>query len=438
MWLVPPKRICTATLRHTSDMPLIFHKLHHQFVEGFHPAYFILNMGIGITLTIFVHGYPFGHHFFHILLLVLFGINCLLFLVLMALWACVAYRNPRQWLVDTWVNPSLAGFTGCAVMGFVTIINFIHAIAGSRAIVFTFTLWWIDSALSIFGAVAITGLYFMPERHSNRIPHENLHLTLLLPIVPMMVAALCGNVLYPSLPALLRVSTLVVTFLMWCCACGLAYMVTTVYMWKLYVHKFPAAGMVFTGFLPVGVFGQGGYGILLWGQNVGSFIRTAANGSSLVMQSSEVPLVDTAVVAAIVEYALWFASNFLLASGFFWTAITLFSIVFHLVCPVLQPVSSDHSLSTAVPQHTLRFQFMRYHKGFWAMTFPLGTMLLLLLENHRLFPSLQFYKIVGCMYSMALLVVVLLCMVAAVVGIEWAVLLADSCLECSKKKEVEV
>lgn len=393
--------------------------LYAAFITNFHPAYFIINMGTGCASTLLVTHYPILPTFFHVISLILYGINVTVFLVLLVAFCIALARNPwvctRRWFMD----PSLAGFLGCLSMGFSTIINYTHTLAQTTAIRFVYALWWVNTLGALFTCFGITALYFLPTPASgttpapsvNHITPQTLHPTLLLPIVAVMVAASAGNVIWPSLPASVQFSTLVVTFMMWCVAIALAFMVMTLYLGKLYVYKFPARDGVFTGFLPVGVMGQSSYCILLMGRNVAAFMvaELLTRPAPLTIFVIEGLVTSPETLQALVwglRYLTVFVSWFLLAVGFFFVFVTLFSIAYYLYW-------------AGRPAGSLRWRWIPYHKGFWSMTFPIGTMALSLLENHRLFPQVLFFKVAGLMFSLSMLFVVVGCSIGVLYTFPW-------------------
>ncbi|ODQ77454.1 hypothetical protein BABINDRAFT_163469 [Babjeviella inositovora NRRL Y-12698] len=390
--------------------------LYSKFITNFHPAYFILNMGMGVTANILENDYPILRRFFYDVSLIFFVINVFVFIVLIAAFCIAIARNPwlrtRRWFI----NPSLAGFLGCLSMGFTTIINYIHAITGTKVIVFVYALWWINVVTSLFTCFVITSFYFVPpldqnretNKYANKITPQTLNSPLLLPVVPMMVVASAGNVIWPSLPAQLQFSTLLVTAMLWSVAMALAFMLMAIYLWKLYVYKFPVKCMVFTGFLPVGVLGQSSYGVLILGRNVFAFMTQESHKYLSIFMMEGLTNTPNAVLYLCwgLRYLTVFVSLFLMSLGFFFTFIALFSIAYYIM------VSPQNNSITG-------WRWIAYHKGFWSMTFPLGTMALSLLENHKTFPHILFFKIAGLMYSLSLLFVVLGCMMGVVYEFPW-------------------
>ena len=100
-----------------------------------------------------------------------------------------------------------------------------------------------------------------------------LNATLLLPIVAITVVSSSGHSIELDLPHVHQtVLTMIVSFMLWSLSISMAFMVMTLYMWRLIIHKIPPTNLIMTSFLPVGFLGQSSYSIYLFGNNLNKFI----------------------------------------------------------------------------------------------------------------------------------------------------------------------
>jgi tellurite resistance protein TehA-like permease len=89
----------------------------------------------------------------------------------------------------------------------------------------------------------------------------------LLPIVAPIVAAASGGIVAEVLPDPQHALwTVVVSYVLWGTGFPLAMAVLVIYFQRLTVHKLPPREVIVSVFLPLGPFGQGGFGVMQLGK----------------------------------------------------------------------------------------------------------------------------------------------------------------------------
>lgn len=129
---------------------------------------------------------------------------------------------------------------------------------GPWLVYLAWAFWWIDVLVSF--ATAVSMPFIVMSRH-----RPNLNSTtaaLLLPIVPVVVAAATGGIVAEALPSISHAyATLIVSYVLWGIGQTLSACVMALYFHRLTVHSLPGREVIVSVFLPVGPLGQGGFGI---------------------------------------------------------------------------------------------------------------------------------------------------------------------------------
>lgn len=89
----------------------------------------------------------------------------------------------------------------------------------------------------------------------------------LLPIVPPIVAAASGSTVAAALPQPHHALwTILTSYILWGTGVPLSLMVMAIYFHRLIIHRLPPQEVIVSVFLPIGPFGQGGYGMMTLGK----------------------------------------------------------------------------------------------------------------------------------------------------------------------------
>lgn len=401
----------------------LVHELDRRLILGFTPAYFTSVMGTGISCNI-LYSFPYPAHWLRVCGLIMAVVALVLFVVLMACFVAALGRSNGLW-TKIHKDPAFAPPIGALVMGYITLVNILHAITGTSWIIGVWVLWWIAVAGSAYTAF-VTFYMCAMAKHSSRNNYMDpsaISMALVLPVVTLTVAASLGNLVAADLPRVdLKIVSMMVSFVMWAIAVLLAFIVVTVNFWRLFVYKIPASDQVFTMFLPIGFLGQGAYAVLLFGRNCVTLIMehaadVAQSAYTSVLHSAAAQNgVDISGLLAFLASAILTTSTFmammLMSFGYFFTFVAVASVLskmapFSAKPNVLHIYRSDGLLR---PLSGL----LRFHKGFWSMTFPLGTMALSNSEIHALFNGMKAFRVIGVIYAVVLFVITLGCLAGVV------------------------
>lgn len=380
-------------------------------ILGSTPGYYVSIMGIGITSNI-LYLFPYQGQWMRDISYIYFGIACVWFLILTGFMIWSVIRIPEKFITFH-VNPNIAPFMGCFAMGYMTLINFLwditEPINKPSTVLIIWAFWWVSVILSIYTAGVVFAFAFLIKLesaeckfHNNKIEEHELNLPILLPIVALTVAASEGNILLTHLPNLrLQLITIFTCFILWSIAVVVAFMIVTINLWKLLVHKLPPTSMIFTSFLPIGFLGQGAFGICLMGNNLYDIILSSndpvENYLGYSMRGNADILLLKQILANMFVILCSTACTFMIAMGYFMTFIAVMSI-FTKIKPFVKNPN---------PQFTHpEYGFIMFNRGFWSMTFPLGTMSLAQNELSRTFGTgIIFFKIMSCIYAVCLFII---------------------------------
>ncbi|KAL7950073.1 voltage-dependent anion channel domain-containing protein [Trichoderma barbatum] len=230
-----------------------------KIVRNFTPSWFAVNMGTGIV-SILLFNLPWNGYWLHVISYIFFCLNILLFAIFCIISLLRYTLYPEIWFVMI-SHPAQSLFLGCFPMGFATIINmmiFACSHWGPWLIYLAWAFWWIDVLISM--ATCISMPFIVMHRHRPGL--DKTTATLLLPIVPAVVAAATGGIVAEALPSVSHAyATLVVSYVLWGIGQALSGCVLALYFHRLTVHSLPPREVIVSVFLPVGPLGQGGFGI---------------------------------------------------------------------------------------------------------------------------------------------------------------------------------
>ncbi|KAG7691448.1 hypothetical protein KL930_001196 [Ogataea haglerorum] len=351
-------------------------------LANFHPIYFVINMGLGIT-SLVMYNFPIeqvrvgmryvGIVYFFIDLVAFIIIHALFFLRYFVLFS--RYDGVSFWGLLR--DHRLSVFLGAEVMGFGSLINMVHYLRPEWTL-FTYALWWIQVALSLSCAWGVTFLMMA----FNNLDASDLNATILLPVVTLTVASSTGSIVSAELgSASWKLSSEIVTFMLLSNALLLAFPLVSVYFYKLLTSGLPSKAGIYSCFIPIGVLGQGAFATLLNFQQLADLLQ---NEPALVKPTALLSQDLLQVVAALLQLGSVYVAMCLISMGICITVMAIFGVLKYGLI---------HSWS----------------KTFWASTFPLGTMAVSQLEVYKLTGWLGF-KITSTIYSFALIAVTTYCL----------------------------
>ncbi|POY72038.1 hypothetical protein BMF94_4908 [Rhodotorula taiwanensis] len=353
------------------------------------------------------------------------GIGCAFLLLDMVLFAAFTfltllryYLSPRIF-VAMLHHETHSLFLGTIPMGLITIVSGIASTGeeyGLKTLNAALVLYWFTVGLSCMTAFGVPFIMFTQHKHAA----ETMTAAWLLPIVPLITAASVGSTMCKLLVAEDRLGyamvTLVASYL--CAGIGmlLAAAIIVLYLQRLVLHHLPPREVIVSSWLPVGPIGQGGYALIELGIVANDlFPRYAALHSqqqpylALIAPS----LLGTAVLIGLLLWGLgiWFA----------------FLAVVSIAAQFRESggKGKEGGTKTAV-----------FNMGWWAFTFPLGSLTLLTFSLARIFDSI-FFKVCSTIMTGAVTLLWVIVFVPTCLGFIRGTLFAAPCLQALPREYVE-
>ncbi|GAA6025962.1 hypothetical protein JCM8202_004286 [Rhodotorula sphaerocarpa] len=174
------------------------------------------------------------------------------------------YLSPRIFMVMLH-HETHSLFLGTIPMGLITIVSGIALTGeeyGLKTLDAALVLYWITVALSCLTAFGVPFVMFTQHKHAT----ETMTAAWLLPIVPLITAASVGSTMCKLLLEQDRLhycmTVLIGSYL--CAGIGmlLAAAIIVLYLQRLVLHHLPPREVVVSSWLPVGPIGQGGYALI--------------------------------------------------------------------------------------------------------------------------------------------------------------------------------
>ncbi|SCU87948.1 LAMI_0D08152g1_1 [Lachancea mirantina] len=374
-----------------------------SLTADFVPYWFVGPVGMSIS-SVILFAFPYESEWLRICSYVAFCITALSFISVVVLAICncwqVCRRHSGKAYFDKYFrNDGVGAFWAFSQMAWGTLVSFVGHVCVTYGppgcMIFVYVLWWIDIVLSLLVAWGL--IFLVWSDHYGGDSELQLHRdfmrkkiqpVLILPVVPCLVATSAGGVFMMSGPFVEifdrrgQLLTLFVSLLVWLHAICLVFLITGSCVWSFYVNKFPRKNSAFTMFLLVGPMGQGSFGVQLLAQNFGTFItRTpmTARGGSATEEVLRIAVKTSIAVNGAIT------GLFLIDAGFFFTAMS--------VAAVLRRFGDEGGA------HIIT----RFHKGWWALPFPLGTMSLATTEFYRQHNDILHvgaFQVIGAVYGL--------------------------------------
>ncbi|KAI0305693.1 voltage-dependent anion channel [Multifurca ochricompacta] len=341
-------------------------------IRHFAPAWFAVNMGTGAVSILFA-AFPYGNETdaLNAISAAFFVLNLILFFIFTTISIMRYTLFPDVWSIMI-RHPVQGLYLGTFPMGAATLIGVGTTVLygqygfGGRAFLYTlWGLWWVDVGISVLCCWGVIYIMITEQHHSL----HQMTSVWLLPVVTLIVASSAGGELAQALHSYSVTSALTtVAFSISMVSVGLvlAFMILTIYLYRLILHGFPPGASIFSSFIPLGPMGQAGFSVLLIGQSLKSFLPVSGSRSSFLgsAQAGE----NVFALCVCISFFLW-------ALATMWLGYALLGI-----------------------QRVLRRKRIPFKLSFWGMTFPNGVYANLTINLYRVL-DVPFFRVWGAVYS---------------------------------------
>ncbi|KAG1832457.1 voltage-dependent anion channel [Suillus variegatus] len=255
-----------------------------ECIRNFTWAWHTVIMGTGGTSAL-VHAFPYwsGSPAIKVVTLMVFYLNILLFVLFTGATVARYIMFPDTWLKMI-RHPTQGPLMGAFPAGATTLINIAlvaHQEWNFGGTGFLYTLWgcwWLDSIVSYLIAFGMLHAMMVEQKHAL----DTMTALWLLPAISLIVASSTGGLLSIALKAQsmeLAISTALFSLTMVIIGLSLALMMITVYLARLVISGPPEKLLVLSSFIALGPFGQGGYSLLINGQNLSEILPLYVTGT---------------------------------------------------------------------------------------------------------------------------------------------------------------
>ncbi|KAM5545408.1 hypothetical protein V8D89_001021 [Ganoderma adspersum] len=329
------------------------------------------------AVSALVHNFPY-HNDSPVLKTVALAVFLLNLVLFVFVCACTILRYvlfPEIWgLMIT--HPSQSLFMACFPMGITTLIdsalniNQDWGFGGTRFLWTLWGFWWLDSVFSY--AIAFGMIYVMMTRQDHSA--NKMTATWLLPVVTLVVASSTGGLLSRALlrhSTTLALLTTAFSFTMVIIGLSFALMMTTVYLLRLITNGPPDPDLVLSAFITLGPLGQGGFSLLVNGQNLSEILP-------LHMGGGEFPTI--ALAGQMVFAGCFLGAYVLFSMGVAWIIVALITIF---------RVRAEGELP--------------FSMAYWGLIFPNGVFALCCLQLAKVLDGSPVFRAIGAAWSCAVI-----------------------------------
>lgn len=394
-----------------------------MFGSWFHPFLFVMVMGSGISADLLFE-FPYDARWLKICSYPMFAIAVLLFLYFQAMGIVhfifyVKDKSFSEYLDQFLRNVTISTGWGTYPMGLSTIINYLYLLAEQRiesrvkakhVMRLVYVLWWYDLALALLSAWGISFLVWQKHfkgplgkhrTHREKVMYEHLNSTLLLIVIPLVVNSSSSglftmtDLFTTTFNRNIQLLTLAITVMVWLQAQGFVAILFVINFWNFYVNKLPAMRQAFTIFLFLGPMGQGAYGINLLTEDIRLYVVRYYNGNHDNITDTYSDLQRQILLLAVpwsFKIIGLLLGLLLLSFGYFFTVVGFTSLSSHWKS------STELQIGSGIK----RDRIWNFHRGWFAMTFPMGSMSL---GTYRIwvlyneYVPMKTFRVLGAIYA---------------------------------------
>ncbi|KAI0696696.1 voltage-dependent anion channel-domain-containing protein [Cytidiella melzeri] len=319
------------------------------------------------TCSSLLHIFPYGTSSFalQVLTLASFLLDLIIFMIL-CVWAilrCTMFPEDRGSILT---DPAKSLFIGFFVNGIASLINAALTVnrdwgTGRNTLLYTlWGLWWLDCVMSCIIAFGL--VYVMMGQNSRDL--SKIGPVWMVPVITLITASSSGGLftraLLPTNRTCAMVST-AVSLTMLAIGLSLTMMLTTAFLLRLYLYGPLDANIVLTTFTTLTPLGQGGFSMLINGQNLSNLFPDTNSATNHLVGR----IIFTICICG--AYTLW-------SMGIAWVAVACFSI--------RRRVSS----------------LPRFSISHWCVIVPNGSFALLSLQLAAVLDS-EFFRVFGAIWA---------------------------------------
>lgn len=315
-------------------------------------------MGTGIVAQL-LHNLPYNGRWLYWLSVITFGLNVVLFSLAFLVSLLRYMLWPEIWSVML-KYPNQALFLAAVPIGLATIINMIALVCvpswGPWTVQFCWALWILAAVLAV--AIAFY-LPFVLMSGPEETKFSSMTALWLFPVLAPIVVAGSSAVVADVLPNPQHALwTVLVGYSLWGIGVPLAMMILVIYFQRLALHKLPPREVMVSVFIPIGPFGQGGYGIMF----LGKVAMKVFPKTHTVHELAGIILYNVGFITALIMWAFGLA-------WFFFAIATIYK--------------SKH---------------FPFNMGWWGFTFPIGVYAANSVLLGQELPS-RFFRVLGTVCS---------------------------------------
>ncbi|PCH45141.1 hypothetical protein WOLCODRAFT_19389 [Wolfiporia cocos MD-104 SS10] len=359
-------------------------------VRHFSPAWFVVTMGTGGIAMLF-HNYPYAYDSkpMEVFSTIFFFLNLFLFI----LFNVLIFSRIVIWpeiIPLIMYHPVHNLYIGSYPMGLATLIIVANSVlnaewgwGGKPFFWFIWACWWYDVAVGFLCGFVLLHFMFTRQHHALNAANS----LWALPAVALIVVASAGGVLATPLLSIdpWRAGlTLMVSAFLLVVGLTIGFIFYTLYMLRLILHGLPQGVNVLSGWVTLGISGQGGYAVLVLGQGFRAWIPVSYGYSSFMRGDTTGTTLDAICVYA--GFILWAVTTM----WFFYQLLAMSEILVHGGFPFSLP--------------------------WWELIFPNVVYANLTIELAVVFDS-TFFRVWGAMYATATLLLWIMVFVLTIPGV---------------------
>lgn len=409
----------------------------HVIVSNFEPLHFVATMGIGISAGIMYEfpilsvrrGMRYVGLIFFFANLVAICITHVLFFLKYLLFPYI-YKDDARYQTTFFqlLHTPKSVFLGCSVMGGTTVVNMLYFLKPHWWVAI-YTLWTINY-VSAFLTACCAGFFFLTRAThmgDNDVfkTFSELTPTFFLPFVTCTVSAASGGLISNAIPHLnIVIANCIIIVMMLAIAIAISLFLFAVFLTRLLVVGIPKGPSAFTFFIPIGVLGQGSFGLMNLGAVVGNIILE--NNFHKILGFENLNVVDQNAQQNLLSVFAYGCKLFgifgaLCLSGFgvLFTLWSVFAVCYwYIGWPNVPDVTTGyHSRDIQESDYYITIGGKKrclWTPTMWACTFPLGTMALSFNELWSL-THIGGFKIVATIYAFAVILTTTHCTICSLI-----------------------